>query len=479
MRGERGARTATGRGMHLALFVGAWLVMAWLVGPAAAQDAAPLAVRAQVARGPYYVGESIELDVGVVGRDQRPKVQVPAVKNADVWTVNTSFKPISTTSIGTSISVENLFVTRLRIIPRRAGLLEIPPIEARLDNRSGRSRQTRLSIQYPPPEGRPAEFLGGIGEFTALAEASPASVRVGAELMYRINVSGPAAWGMTTRPDLSRFGRISVSPRIDALPDQTVNEPPSRTFMYRIRPTRAGDVVLPPVSIAAFDPELARYITKTTQGIPIKVVAVTAFNPRTLEYNATDADQARRAATAWASAGALALAFLAVLPLAVLIRRRRLARGRSGPEAARRFARQTWRKLGKPLVDVSMHFMGENPRESGLEHLGRTSPHLFQPPARRITEALIEYARVGVGRPPGALTPDEARDVVAGLTRSEALGDRAAELVDRCDLALFADGTDVRDARELIEPARELFEALGHVSTAEADLSAPPDRANA
>ena len=72
-----------------------------------------------------------------------------------------------------------------------------------------------------------------------------------------------------------------------------MNEPPSRTFVYRIRPTRAGDVVLPPVSIAAFDPELARYITKTTQGIPIKVVAVAAFNTKALDYTAPDADRAR------------------------------------------------------------------------------------------------------------------------------------------------------------------------------------------
>ncbi len=102
-------------------------------------------------------------------------------------------------------------------------------------------------------------------------------------------------------------------------------------------------------------------------------------------------------------------------------------------------------------------------------------------PREKTTEALIEYARVGVGRPPGALTPDEARDIVTLLTRSEALGDRAAELVGRCDLALFAAGMHLCDAKELIDSARELFEALGQVSTAEAksDLSAPPDRANA
>jgi BatD DUF11 like domain len=476
---ERGSRTANACGTWLAACMGAWLVMAWPLGPAVAQDVAPLAVRVQVARGPYYVGESIELDVNVVGRDQRPKVEVPAIKNADVWTVTTSFKPLSATGIGTSISVENLFVTRLRIMTRRAGLLEIPPIEARIDDRSGRSRQTRLSIQNPPPEGRPAEFLGGIGEFTVGAVATPASVRVGAELMYRINVSGSAAWGMTSRPDLSRFGRIAVSPRIEALPNQTVNEPPSRTFVYHVRPTRAGDVVLPPVSIAAFDPELARYVTKTTQGIPIKVVAVTAFNAQALDYTAPFPERGRTAARVWASAGALLLAFLAALPLAVLIHRRRVARGRSGPEAARRFSRRALRELRKLAYEKHVHYLCENPRDSGWVHYERTSPHLCQPAARQITEALIEYARVGVRRPAGALTPDEARDVVAGLTRSQAMGDRAAVVLGRCDLALFAADTDLCDAKELIESARELFEALGQVSTAELDFSAQPDRATA
>jgi hypothetical protein len=453
--------------------------MDWLVALAIAQDMAPLAVRVQVPRGPFYVGESIELDVGVAGRDQRPKLQVPAIKNADIWTVNTTFKPISATGIGTSISVENLFITRLRIIPRRAGLLEIPPIEARLDDRSGRSRQTRLSIQSPTPEGRPAEFLGGIGEFTVAADASPASVRVGVELNYRITVSGPAAWGMTSGPDLARFGRTAVSPRIEALPDQVVNEPPSRTFVYRIRPARAGIAVLPPVSIAAFDPELARYITKTTQGIPIKVVAVAAFNAQALDYTAAEVDRARYVARAWGRAGALVLALLASLPLAVLIHRRRLARGRSGPEAARRFARRALRELRKLPIHMLMHYMGEHPRDSGWAELEPTSPEMFQLAARRITEALIEYARIGVGRPRGALTPDEVRNVVAGLTRSPELGDRAALLLSRCDLAMFASGPDRSNAEELIGSARELFAALGQIPTAESDLSEPPDRATA
>src|SRR5207244_3900850 len=119
-----------------------------------------------------------------------------------------------------------------------------------------------LTVQTVPLEGRPAEFLGGVGSFSVRADVSPTTVRVGGELTYRINVAGPAAWGMTSRPDLVRFDRIAVSPRIEALPDETVNEPPSRTFLFRVRPSLAGHAVLPPVTIAAFDPEIGRFITK-------------------------------------------------------------------------------------------------------------------------------------------------------------------------------------------------------------------------
>ena len=222
MPGERGASTPTACGMRLASCVVAWLVIAWLVGPAVSQDVAPLVVRVQVPRGPYYVGESIELDVGVVGRDQRPKVEVPAIKNADVWTVNTSFKPISATGIGTSISVENLFVTRLRIIPRRAGLLEIPPIEARIDDRSGRSRQTRLSIQNPPPEG-PAGRIPGRnrrvhrpgGGNTGLG-----SGRRGAHVPYQRFRTGGLGHDRPARPVAVRPDRRVTSDRSLARPDR-------------------------------------------------------------------------------------------------------------------------------------------------------------------------------------------------------------------------------------------------------------------
>ena len=177
---------------------------------------------------------------------------------------------------------EYQYVVKFRVLPVRAGPLEIPPIAAKIEGRSGRSQPKRLLIKPVPVPGRPAEFLGGVGRFNLSAEASPKTVRVGQELDFRIKVTGPAAWGMSGPLDLARYERPELGLRITAGPDQTSDEPPVRTFVYRLRPTRGGDIVLPPVSIASFDPALARYVTHVTAGVPIRVVAVPSFDPTTI-----------------------------------------------------------------------------------------------------------------------------------------------------------------------------------------------------
>ena len=70
-------------------------------------------------------------------------------------------------------SGENLYITRLenRAPPVRPE--EIPPILARIDGRSGRSGPLRLTVEVCSFEGRPAEFLGGVGEFSVQASVLP------------------------------------------------------------------------------------------------------------------------------------------------------------------------------------------------------------------------------------------------------------------------------------------------------------------
>jgi hypothetical protein len=409
------------------------------------QESPPLRVRLDLGPGPYYVGQGIELVVGIVARDQRPAIELPKLRQAEIWTEETSFKPLSATGIGQVQSGSNLYLTHLRLLPHRAGSLEISPIVARLDGRSGRSRARRLLIEAPPLESRPAEFLGGVGGFSVQASADPATVRSGQDFTYRLEISGPAAWGSVSPPDLSRFQRTGLGLRIDPQPVEIVSEPPVRSFVYRIRPTRAGTGVLPPVTVAAFDPRSSRYLTRATQGLPITVVAVSAFDPTSLHYAALEGNRNRRLAAAAARWLAGVLVLFLGLALAVVVRRQRLRAGQSGALGAQRFARRMVRDLGN------------------IPRNGRPQDH-DQLIATRAVEGLIEYARIGVGRPSGALTPGDARSVVQCLTGSTDLATQARNLVARCDRVLFSDRRMEEDGRATLEHALGLFAALGRAA---------------
>ena len=314
------------------------LMCLWSTG-ALAQDTRPLSVRVEVPEGSFYVGEAIDLAVGVTARDQRPALELPELGQADLWTLGTSFRPISTSGIGSQITGDHLFITKLRLVPKRAGMLTIPPVVARLGGRSGKSKPARIRIDPVPLAGRPSTFRGGVGGFSIRAETSPATVQVGQELTFRLIVEGPAALGMSEAPDLGRFEQVPLALRVRPRPVEFNRDPPSRTYVYRIRPTQPGKATLPPVAVASFDPRLGRYITRVSPGQPITAVAVPAFDPETLQYQAPKAGSGGLLSTFWARAALVLAVLSAVLALTILARSRQWIGQRSGPRAARRFAR--------------------------------------------------------------------------------------------------------------------------------------------
>jgi hypothetical protein len=319
-------------------------------------------------------------------------------------------------------------------------------------------------------EGRPSEFLGGVGRFTLQAEARPTNVRVGQELDLRITVTGPAAWGMTARPELKRYDRLSIGLRIEPKPDEITHEPPARTFVYRLRPVRAAEAVLPPVAIAAFDPGLSRFITQVTAGVPVRVVAVPTLDPAWIGDGAAGLSTGGMTGEL-ETIGSLAVVLLVGVILGFVWVRRRASRGPAqGPAAARQYAARLARSLrsdrlaqdGRGLICVSGSTAGD-------------SSEPCQDAAHRVSEELVHYLLLGTGRPTGALTPAEAQEGVAHCTGSDALGAQAAQLAARCDGILYRDAPapTVDDPHRLLEDARGLFAALGRVQARSSHPPAP------
>ncbi len=453
------------------------------------QSANSLQVKVELGPGPYFVGQGFELRVGVVADGQRPKIDPPRLNGARIWAIGTAVRPITSSSIGSVVARENLFVTRFRVVPERAGTLEILAIQAQIKGRSGRSQPKSVSIQSVPLPGRPAGFLGGIGRFELHAEASPKVVRIGQELDFRIKVTGPAAWGMTDRPDLARYRRLGISLRIEPKPDETIDEPPTRTFVYRLRPTHAGEAILPPVAIAAFDPALSRYVTHVTTGVPLRVVAVPSFDPTTFNDESPSTAMSRPVLILWIVISLGAVSFGVYLMLRSV--RRRLERPCSfSPGLARRFAKHTARYLGTMSVECHSESLKSHARVEllnfdGPEFSGNLfqpsqwypasrptvlrahSPEIVQSAARRIYERLSSYLLIGTSQSLGVLTPEDARQGVANLTSSAELGAQAGELTAWCDSILYGDSSSepATELRKLLDDARRLFEALGRVKS--------------
>lgn len=409
---------------------------------AAGDEPLTVIVRVGAGEGPLWVGRGVNLTVLVAARDQRPKLELPAIRNARIWKVSASFQPIGASAIGGSASGENAFVTRLRLVAQSPGALVVPPIVARLDGREGRSQPLRLAFENPPIAGRPAGFLGGVGDFEIQAELDPPRVQVGREVEYRIRISGPAALGMTSWPDPTRLQAPPIAPRVEAHAVDAVDEPPSRTFIYKLKPAKPGKVALPPVLVASFDPRTRSYMTRASRGVPLEVVAAPVFGAEDLDY---EAPQPSRLRAVFAVVGGLILGAAAVagaIAAGLFLKRRWIKPPTTGRSAARRFARAIADRLDAEVDD-----------DDDAARL-----------ARETLDALTEYARLGADRPPGALTPDEARAAVAQASGSNLLGERAAGLTARCDQILFAGEGEASGGDRRGFPRRDaqaLFTALG------------------
>jgi hypothetical protein len=308
---------------------------------------------------------------------------------------------------------------------------------------------------------RPAEFLGGVGRFELHAEAEPTVVRVGQEFTFRIKVTGPAAWGMTEHPELTHLDRLGIGVRIGREPDQATGEPPERTFAYRLRPTRAGEAVLPPVAISAFDPAIERYVTHVTAGVPIRIMAIPQFDPATIENPGSGSRSTVALPVVWTASGLSAVLLVGSYALLVTVRRGLGRRQVQGPTAARRYAARLGRGLESAVV-APVRRQGSIPGPAtSVDQTGQPTHDA----ARRVTDGLIHYLQLGTGRPSGALTPDEALDGVARLTNCEELARQASRLTARCDRAMYRVGNGEPETAGLLASGGELFRALGRAKS--------------
>lgn len=375
----------------------------------AQKESTSLTVLTRIQPKTCYVGQAVDLTIGVPGGGERPRVVLPRI-DAEVESLGVDLQPISAGGIGKTQFSQNLYRFHYRLTPRLAGRLIVPSATATVGDRRGTSRALPLTVLPLPAAGRPAEFLGGVGSFQVEAYLEQDSVRVGQSLEFNISVFGPGARGLIRAPDVSRVARIGGGMKIERERDRIdeADDEPEHTFVYRIRPMHAGNVTIPPIAIAGFDPAIERYVTRVTTGLPLRVVDVPHFNAGDLQYGPVPEVEAvsvlsRRVRSLFL---ALVVGILVGGGLWWFVRSLRTRRAR----------------VARVLVDL----------ERALQ-AGETEANQ----AQAITEGLTRLLAVALRRPEGALTPEEAGEGIARLTSSTDLGTRAERLMARCDRVLY------------------------------------------
>jgi len=389
-----------------------WLVLAQHEVPSLAPE--PLQVSAKVAPRPYYVGQGIEVEITIEGEagPNRPTLVAPRMASAEVYPI--------------SIDSDRPGPARYVVVPSRSGPLDLPPFQARSGERKGSSKRKRLEVDKVPTEGRTQAFLGGVGTFDAMARADASHVPFGDKLEVVIEVKGDAAWGSVRGPDLSEWRSFGWKVERDGESLQATRQP-IRAFRYRIRASKAGRAVLPPVAVSAFDPKTRRYATRITPSLSFIVDEPPRSPLVGLGPSGLAGREPPTAAIAIVGAWGL-LTLVAVLGVGWGIRFAWRAR-----KAKRRRPSRVARELASAL-------------EEGVQ--GTES-------ARRVAEALTTFLQRACGRPPGVLTPVEARLGFERLTGDSSIGQSAEDLLAWSDRARF--GAVEGGMEGMIEEARRFF----------------------
>jgi hypothetical protein len=124
------------------------------------------------------------------------------------------------------------------------------------------------------PNPRPDNFIGGIGNFTIKADATPSRLRVGDPFTLTLDVTAldsSASLEMVAAPDLNKI--LPTESNFEVIDKSPVGriEGNSKVFVYGVRP-KAADASLPELVFTTFDPKRESFVEIKTPSIALEVV---------------------------------------------------------------------------------------------------------------------------------------------------------------------------------------------------------------
>jgi hypothetical protein len=127
------------------------------------------------------------------------------------------------------------------------------------------SQPVILTVKALPSEGKPADFSGGVGNFTFDVSVSPLKVKAGDPVTIKMSVAGGGDLKMVKMPEVKSDQFKSYDPQVKEIEGQ-------KTLEQVVLPTKEGDLDLPAVTFSYFDAQTGHYVSLTRGPFSIKVL---------------------------------------------------------------------------------------------------------------------------------------------------------------------------------------------------------------
>lgn len=372
-------------------------------------------------------------------------------------------------------------VAKLVLVPTSAGEFTIGPFAAEmLVRQEGRGdffseffavrrprrllRKTlpiRVRVRSVPREGRPEGFSGAVGSFKLRAAFDRPEARVNEAVALKVTVEGEGALQAVQPPRLEATSDFKLfEPRVvEAKNSYADGRMVSRkTWEWVLVPFVPGDLRMPPIRFAYFDPVDSSYRIAESAGLLLLVRQAAGPSAEETTLRAELRPERRDIAFIKARRGKLReasrplherpiyvvlLALPAVLfPAASLLARHRATlRGDRGLARARRAGRAAARRL---------------------RAIARGSPGDGREAALGVVEALVGYVADRFDRSAAGLTYEQMDELLASRGVREESRRRLRACLDRCDFVRFAPqgGQAALPAADLVAEALAVVQAL-------------------
>lgn len=446
-----------------------------------------LFIRTVIEPAEAYVGQQVVMSIYIYSTIQLSNVSVTREASTDGFWSEDLLGPTRRLRFEDQFIGQSHFrvalLRRVALFPLREGTLTIgaPQLEASTGFRSIFSRRggtvarqgvpVQVQVRPLPTEGRPDGFeTGNVGRYNVSARVDRQSTKVGEPVTLTLTVSGRGHLKNVKLPPLRELeGARVYEPRMsDAVLDQGGRIGGERRWEYLILPQKAGPLEIPEVTLDYFDPELERYMSKTSKALTVSVGEGNGGSSSTPSGAAEPSDSSaeesgaetelstlrsiRRHSALSTQASplygrwwfflvlfAVPLGFIAIVVVQKVRDHRLASRGIVKARKAAQVARKELSQVDGSDTDESL---------------------------AKIAKAMNGFFVDRFGKSATGQTMDELRDFLEARDASKELSKRVVALLERCEMGRFAGGGATLDGAKLASEASDLLLELDELRAA-------------